>query len=95
MQLQFDVFSFRDFMNYTSPMSLAAFSKSCGIQDISKSVFPYELYTDVQQLRNEKDFPAYKEFQSSLGRRFNPSYVKEMKEIAKANLISGEWLDLR
>ena len=95
MQLQYDLFSFRDFMNYTSPMSLSAFCKSCGIEEISKSIFPYELYDDVQQLRDATEFPDYKYFLSSLGKKFNADYILELKEIAKTKFESGQWSLIR
>ena len=95
MQISYDMLIFKDFMNMSSPMSLSAFSKSCGIEELSKGIFPYELYNDVRQLFDATKFPDYKCFKSSLGKAFNENYITEIDEVAKCKISTGEWANTR
>ena len=92
MQINYDNINLRDFLNYTAPMSLQKFASSCGITEISKSIFPYERYKNVQELRETRTFPAFSEFKSSLKKPFDPNHVVEMEEIVQHKFQSGEWL---
>jgi hypothetical protein len=88
--------SFRDFRNYTAPMSLAALAKSCGLDsdEYSKGSFPYEWYTTVEQLESAQHFPAYPCFYSTLSSgacQKGEQYVDEMNAIIKENIESGDW----
>ena len=46
-------------------MSLARFAKIFDLE-MTKGIFPYELFSDISQLKAQKTWPKYKDFQSSL-----------------------------
>ncbi|CBY15261.1 unnamed protein product [Oikopleura dioica] len=85
---------FRDFRNYTSPMSLSQLAKSSGLDEelFVKGSFPYEWYTTIDQLRRAKYLSAYPCFNSTMTIA-NKKYVQEMNEIIAARVQSGEWDD--
>jgi len=88
--------SFRDFRNYTAPMSLAALARSCGLnaEEYTKGSFPYEWYSTVEQLEAATLFPAYPCFYSTLSSgacQKGEQYVDEINSIIEEKMKSGEW----
>ncbi|CBY40627.1 unnamed protein product, partial [Oikopleura dioica] len=88
--------SFRDFRNYTAPMSLDQLAKSCDLDpgEFSKGSFCYEWYTSVDQLKRALALPAYTCFYSTLytgAFHRGEFYVDEINAIARERLDSGEW----
>ena len=81
-------------MNFTQPISLDNFAKSCGISALSKTIFPYELYREPAELLAAKQFPKYGDFISSLEKTFNNIYIDELLNICLSKHVSGEWFDL-
>ena len=85
--LNFDGFSFRDAMNYCGPMSLEKFASIFKLP-ISKGVFPYEAFSDINQLRQTITWPSYKDFSSSLPSKAQ-DFTTEIKHILYLPLIYG------
>ena len=90
MQFTYGTLVFRDFLNFSNPMSLDAFSRSCGITEESKTCFPYELYTDIAVLKHIKEFPAYPEFRSSLTRKTD-AFFDELLELVTEKRKDNFW----
>ena len=81
---------FRDFRNYTAPMSLAELASSCDLahDEFAKGSFCYEWYTDVDQLNNAFEFPCYTCFYSTMytgAFHRGHEYVKEINNISAEN----------
>ena len=80
MCLKLDGILFLDCLNFTSGCSLDSFATMWGAQ-VSKSIFPYEKYSDINSMRNDTYWPRLVEFTSSL-RRNELSYTQaEIKAI--------------
>ena len=94
MQISYMGVIFRDMMNFSAPISLDNFAKSCGITEISKTIFPYELYTEVSELENATEFPHYKNFISSLKSSFTDNYLKEFADVIEEKFCKKEWLEV-
>ena len=58
-------FQFRAILNYHSPISLDGYLKSWTVGE-EKWPYPYQLFTDVEQIRNQLEFPAYEDFKSDM-----------------------------
>ena len=95
MQISYMGLIFRDMMNYSAPISLENFAKSCGITEIAKTIFPYELYAEVSELKNATQFPHYKHFTSSLKFTFNEIYFKELADTIEEKFCKSEWDQVR
>jgi len=95
MEMCFGNLIFRDFMNFSPPISLENFAISCGIKDISKSIFPYELYKNIYNIKNDINFPHYTKFKSALQKPFQMKFLEELSDIFGSKLATGEWLDLQ
>jgi hypothetical protein len=74
--------SFRDFKNYTAPMSLEKLADSCGLDRslYCKGSFPYEWFTSPDQLVRSTNLCAYPAFHSTMTIK-TKTYAKEMNEI--------------
>ena len=94
MQITFMGLVFRDMMNYSVPISLENFALSCGINDISKTIFPYELYSDILELTNATEFPHYKHFTSSLKSSYSEHFLVELDKIVEEKLSTKEWVQV-
>ena len=90
MQFSDGALIFRDFLNMTSPMSLDKFSESCGITDAEKTTFPYELFSDIETLRQTVEFPAFKHFRSSLAND-KSKFIEELEKLVTDNVRNGIW----
>jgi hypothetical protein len=60
-----ELFSFKDAMLFGCPMSLSAFLKQAEIKE-EKSIWPYEYFHAVDDIRHCCDFPSYEAFYSNL-----------------------------
>ena len=85
--LTFNGFSFRDAMHYCGPMSLKKFASIFKLP-ISKGIFPYEAFSDIQQLRDSNQWPSYKDFSSSLPTT-QKDFTPEINQILNLPLIYG------
>ena len=90
MQFQYGDLLFRDFLNYSCPMSLDKFAQSCGIESVAKTTFPYECYQDIAELRLITEFPPYSAFQSSLGKTAG-NFSNELVSVINENFEKGKW----
>ena len=80
MYMKFDGIIFLDCLNFTSGCNLDSFATMWGAT-VSKFVFPYEKYTDIETLSNDKYWPRLLDFASTL-RPSNLSFtLNEIKEI--------------
>jgi len=70
-----------DIMNYLAPTNLAGFLKMTGV-DEAKSVYPYQYYKTIAQLKAATEFPEYKYFWSDL--KNGISCTKDEYEAAKS-----------
>ena len=93
MEIRFGRIIMRDFMNHSMPMSLEKFSKSCGVTEISKATFPYELWSSIQDLEVRTRFPIYDDFQSSLGACQSEDYLEELRFLFEKGLRNGKFND--
>ena len=90
MEFTYSSLVFRDFLNFSNPMSLESFSRSCGVTSASKTTFPYEFYHDISELHQMEEFPAYLHFKSSLT-RYSETFVDELIEICNEKMATGDW----
>ena len=65
MFLRIGKLQFADCINFTSGCSLDTFSKMWGAED-AKAVFPYEKYSSISEIVNDKFWPPLLDFTSSL-----------------------------
>ena len=88
--------SFRDFKNYTCPMSLEDLARASGLDPskYAKGFFPYEWYTSIDQMRNANQLAAYTCFNSTMVIS-KPEFVGEMNSIIKEKIEAGEWRNER
>lgn len=82
-------------MNMSAPLSLDNFAKSCEIVGISKTIFPYERYSDIVEMIAETTFPSYSTFSSSLGKIFNEDHIEEFVKIVMEKVTSQEWPNIK
>ncbi|CAG5087390.1 Oidioi.mRNA.OKI2018_I69.PAR.g11533.t1.cds [Oikopleura dioica] len=84
--------SFRDFRNYTAPMSLEKLARSCGLDPsrYSKGSYPYEWYTSIDQLSRATEFPAYICFYSSMYAK-SRTPAEQMNKIICERVASNDW----
>ena len=90
MEFSFGNLVFRDFLNFSCPIKLEAFAKSCGLAEKAKTAFPYELYKDISDLKSVQEFPAYPLFYSSLPKETD-GYAEELIKLVNCNISSGIW----
>ena len=92
MQFTYGAFCFRDFINYTNPMSLEKFAQSQGLSvtNMEKTTFPYELYSEISEIKNATEFPGYTSFESSLTRD-TENFPQELIKLCNKELESGKW----
>ena len=74
------IIEFVDICNYLSPCNLSGFLKMANISE-TKSVFPYQHFNSVEELKSCKTFPAYECFWSDLKNDY--SCTKEEYMVAK------------
>lgn len=77
--MRIDQLCFRDCMNYCGPISLAKFAKIFNLP-IAKSIFPYEYFGSIQEIRDQKTWPNYSAFASSLPKKCQ-NYLTEVGSI--------------
>ena len=82
MCLKMDGIMFLDCLNFTSGCNLDSFATMWGAQ-VSKSVFPYEKYIDVDSMKEDKFWPRLREFSSSLRPTILQYNLEEITEIFK------------
>ena len=56
---------FRDCLNYTAPCSMDKYCRQWGAK-LVKSIFPYSLYSTIEELQSAVSFPEYEKFFSEL-----------------------------
>jgi hypothetical protein len=72
-------------------MSLDNFAKSCGVSNLSKTVYPYEKWLCPKDISNCKKFPPYSDFISSLTKKESPEGLQEFENIVNNRLRNGVW----
>ena len=65
MSIATDQLCFKDALRFTSPCSYDKFVKQWGATTV-KSLWPYSLYTDIQEMKQAKKFPPRSAFKSEL-----------------------------
>ena len=91
MELRYGKLVFRDFLNFSSPMSLDNLAKSCNVTNLAKSVFPYEKWTDIVDIKLATSFPPYADFRSSLGQQPDEQKIREFESIVSSRLLNGTY----
>ena len=77
--------SFRDVRSYCPPCSLDTFLKSWEAP-FSKSIFPYQRYSSVEELAQTTDFPTKDDFYNSLKQvRFEIFFLTNFKFLTDFN----------
>ena len=92
MQITFMGLMFRDMMSFSTPITLEKFAVSCGINEMEKTVFPYELYRDITELKEATQFPHYKAFTSSLKSSYSEKFLDELDKIVEEKLSKKVWV---
>jgi hypothetical protein len=74
--------SFRDVMSYITPQTLDSFGKSWGAK-VSKLSWPYELYSNLDEIKETIKFPDYTLFTSSLlqTKKNQTKFLVELEEV--------------
>ena len=70
-------------------MSLDDFAKSCQIENISKSIFCYEKYRSIDEMKQDSTFPEYSAFKSSLRTRKKDSWEESFFDVVNTKLAAG------
>ena len=65
MVLQVGDLTFKDVLNYTAPSSLSKYLRQWGATE-TKGIFPYELYTRIEEIEAAEEFPTQDQFYSTL-----------------------------
>ena len=58
-------FLFNDTLHFTSPCNYSAYLRQWGASE-EKSIFPYSLYSSVEELEAATEFPSHQDFYSTL-----------------------------
>ena len=95
MELRFGYLIFRDFLNYSSPMSLDDFAQSCGLTEISKTVFPYEKWANTDDIVKCTIFPPYIDFKTCMQKSWDSQFAREFYSIVNSKLSSDQFNNLR
>jgi hypothetical protein len=74
-----------------SPMTLDNFALSCGVTELSKTIYPYEKWLCPKEIADCKKFPPYEDFKSSLSKLQSQDVLSELENIATNRLSNGEW----
>ena len=83
IMVKFDDLLFLDAVNYFPQGSLVDFCKSFGVEE-HKTIFPYERFQTVSEMKNLKTYPKISDFFSSLGRKGDRNlFFQEFLEISK------------
>ena len=72
--------AFKDVLKYTSPCSLDTFCKNWGSK-LSKSIFPYSYYKNVEELKTATEFPPEEAFFNNMKQVYIYLYVFTHKYI--------------
>ena len=75
-------------MNFTSPMNLETFAKSNDVEEVSKAIFPYELWEDISQIAECTSFPPLEMFKSSLTKSEGEKWLDEFENVA--NVLTAD-----
>jgi len=91
-------FEFKDAMLFSTPTSLSGYLLQGGIEEV-KSIWPYEKYSSVYEIINDRNFPEFDEFFSSLKNKniSREEYEKSKKEFNEEqsrnpNYTMAHWL---
>lgn len=85
--------SFRDFLNYTSPMTLDKLARSCDLDvaKFSKGCWPYEHFTTIEQCEKSEQFTAYPFYRSSMYIK-SGKFATELNEMIEQYTVhEGKW----
>ena len=72
-------------------MSLEKFAQSCGVTEISKTIYCYEKWSTPFEIKQAKSFPEYKDFRSSLSKVKDSKKVEEFLKLVNFRLKSKIW----
>lgn len=78
-ELKVEMLSFRDCNNYTGPISLANFANIFKLQMV-KSIFPYEKFQSIDEMRQQILWPKYSDFYSTLYKK-HQIFTEELGQI--------------
>ena len=92
---QFGTLHFKDLQNFTCPVSLDTYLKTWS-NDLVKMVYPYEKFSSIEEIRNQKTFPPIEDFTSRLKPNIDIGVYNECKKIfnrriALPNGHSDKW----
>ena len=94
MEFSYGNLKFRDFKNFSNPISLEKFAESCGVEALGKTTWPYELYDDIRSIKDATEFPGYSGFQSSLTKG-QEKFPKELTDLINENFEKGFWTTIK
>ena len=63
-------------------MTLAAFAESNNVCDVSKSIFPYEHWENMEDIMRCTKFPPLAAFKSSLSKPSGENWIEELAEVS-------------
>ena len=90
MEFSYGNLQFRDFKNFAGPFSLEKFAKSCQVDNLDKTTWPYEYYDDIVAIKEATQFPAYPSFNAALTKD-HEKFPGELAELIKKNYENGIW----
>ena len=94
MEIRFGFIIMRDFINHSVRMKLEKFAKSCKVKEIAKATYPYEMYFNISDVVNDRKFPSYDHFRSTLGAQFADEYLEELRFLIEKGLRNRHFEDL-
>ena len=73
---------FVDILNFTAPCSLEKYLSQWYEGEVKKSVFPYQHFSTIEEIRNQIEFPSHEAFYSDLKQKNLPieEYEKAKRE---------------
>ena len=63
--IESDGLAFKDVLKFTSPCNLSKYLKQWGVTE-EKSIFPYEAFSNIEDMQAQIEFPRHAQFYSSL-----------------------------
>ncbi len=87
--IKFNRIHFKDLINFTCPMKLDKYLKTW-TSDFQKLVYPYELFSSVEEIRNCKTFPLKSDFYSMLSGEVDDTLYNSCKNEYNRRLALSE-----
>ena len=86
-----DLFTFTDVLHYTAPCNYSNYLKQWGVVE-EKSIFPYQYYSSIEELKEATEFPPIEAFYSDLTKSTvsHDDYIKSKEEYDQRRNLPGK-----